>query len=122
MLLSPEEAASAASVFFSGGSGPFHAPRHHQPSEEEFFVVLEGPLKLTVGDKTVDPAPAGAFGFAPRFATHTFGNTLADQDVWMFTMNAPGGHDRGFELAQRAMGSPRFGELIAAHGFQFHGV
>jgi hypothetical protein len=39
----------------------------------------------------------------------------------MITINSPGGHDRGFEMIVREMGSERFGELLAAHGFQFHG-
>jgi quercetin dioxygenase-like cupin family protein len=122
VILNPEEAGGAASVFFSGGVEPFAAPPHHQPTEEEFFIILEGAMRLTIGNKTVEEALPGAFGFAPRFGTHAFSNARGGRGsmVRMFNMNAPGGHDRGFELAVKERSSPRFGELIAAHGFQFH--
>lgn len=120
VLLTPEESGGRASVFMEGVEAGFGAPPHHQPNEDEFFFVLEGPLRLTIGDVTAEAAPRGAFAFAPRFATHAFTNAT-DAKLRMFSMNSPGGHDRGFELATRiSRDSPGFGELIQAHGFQFH--
>jgi mannose-6-phosphate isomerase-like protein (cupin superfamily) len=120
LLLSPEESRAAASVFYLGVEQGFGAPPHHQPLEEEFFVVLKGPLHMTIGTETVIAA-TGAFGFAPRFGTHAFKNTWPER-AELISMNSPGGHDRGFEVGAREMGSERFPALIAAHGFQFHGA
>jgi quercetin dioxygenase-like cupin family protein len=119
VMLSPEEARAGASAFFGGLQKGFGAPPHHQPSEEEFFIVLKGPLFLNVGDKVAETAQRGAFGFAPRFGTHAF-QSRTDDEVFLFTMNSPGGHDRGFEMTLRELGTPQFGERIAHYGFQFH--
>jgi mannose-6-phosphate isomerase-like protein (cupin superfamily) len=119
LLLSPEESRGAASVFYLGVEPGFGAPPHHQPLEEEFFVLLRGPLQMTIGTETVEAA-TGAFGFAPRFGTHAFKNIWSER-AELISMNSPGGHDRGFEVGAREMGSERFAPLIAAHGFQFHG-
>lgn len=119
VMLNPEEARGGASVFFGGLEKGFGAPPHHQPSEEEFFIVLKGPLSLTVGNETEAQAQPGAFGFAPRFATHNFMN-FNDDRTFIFTINSPAGHDRGFELAVKESGTPNFGEKIGNFGFQFH--
>lgn len=118
VLLSPEESRASASVFFCGIEKGFGAPEHHQPTEEELFIVLDGPVSMHVGNKKMQ-APSGAFGFAPRFGTHAFVNEL-DKRALFFTINAPGGHDRGFELTLRELGKEGFGKKIEAHGFQFH--
>jgi quercetin dioxygenase-like cupin family protein len=119
VMLTPEESRSAATVFLGGLAKGYGAPPHHQPTEEEVFIVLDGSMELTIGNQTAETS-SGAFGFAPRFGTHAFMNKT-DRRVLLVTMNSPGGHDRGFEMATREFGSPRFPELITAHGFQFHG-
>jgi mannose-6-phosphate isomerase-like protein (cupin superfamily) len=119
VMLSPEESRGGASAFLGGIDKGFGAPAHHQPSEEEFFIVVQGPLNLRIGNQTVEAAPRGAFGFAPRFGTHAF-NNMVDHRVYLFTMNSPGGHDRGFEMTVRELGTPTFMERIAHYGFHFH--
>lgn len=118
VMLSPEESRASASVFFCGIDKGMGAPEHHQPTEEELFIVLDGPVQMNIGNSAFE-AQRGAFGFAPRFGSHAFVNPIEDR-AYLFTINAPGGHDRGFELSLRQLDGEQFGSLITAHGFQFH--
>jgi quercetin dioxygenase-like cupin family protein len=108
VLLSPEESRAQASVFYGGLKKGYGAPAHHQPTEEELFIVHQGPLQLTIGTATEQAAQHGAFGFAPRFASHAFVSNT-ERLVTLATINSPGGHDRGFELAVLNLGPERLG-------------
>ncbi|WOX07016.1 cupin domain-containing protein [Microbulbifer pacificus] len=119
VLLEPEQARASASVFFTSLSGGGMIPSHHQPTEDELFIVAEGPMVLSVGDGTTEIAQTGAFGFAPRFTSHSFANK-GNNPVKFFSINTPGGHERGFEYGEKSMADPDFMQKIAAHGFQFH--
>jgi mannose-6-phosphate isomerase-like protein (cupin superfamily) len=120
VLLSPEASASHASSFLLNLRGGFGAPLHHQCSEDECFIVLDGPLKLTVGNITLEGVGYGAFAYVPRYATHGF-QSAKDRPAQMFSMNSPGGHDRGFELGSTVSEeTPGFSDMIEAHGFTFH--
>ena len=107
------------------GAG-YGAEAHYQPSEEEFFYVLEGELKLTCGADTRVLKP-GAFGFAPRNATHGFTNTN-DGQTRVMTLNSPAGHERGFEMLREEMRKPEHAngpskalvERLSHHGWQMH--
>ena len=121
LMISPEESRSHASAFFCAINKGLGAPPHHQISEDEFFLIVSGSLRLRVGN-AVETAQSSAFGYAPRNATHTFTGE-ADELTVFYTMNSPGGHDRGFEAGTREAASfdqPRFRELMEAHGFTFH--
>jgi quercetin dioxygenase-like cupin family protein len=117
-LLCGDESAGYAMVSH-GMLVPQHfAGAHHQPSEDEIFLVLEGQLELTCGAGTRVLGPGG-FGFAPRNATHAFRN-VGDGQARMVTINAPAGHERGFEMMMREHKSERFRDLLAAHGWRVH--
>ena len=121
LILTPEESRSHASAFFNAIGKGLGAPAHHQISEDEFFLIVSGSLRLRVGN-AVETAQSSAFGYAPRNATHTFTGE-ADELTVFYTMNSPGGHDRGFEAGVREAASfdtPHFHELMEAHGFTFH--
>jgi mannose-6-phosphate isomerase-like protein (cupin superfamily) len=118
VLLSGDESSGRAVVFHYGIEPGYLAPPHHQPSEEEIFLVVEGDLELTAGNATT-VVPRGGFGFVPRFATHAFRNP-GRSDVRTVTVNSPAGHERGFEMLVREGDSPRLPELLVAHGWQVH--
>ena len=119
ILLSPEESRAHASAFLDGLDKHNSVAPHHQPSEDEFFILFSGALHLEVGNKAVEAAQYGAFGFAPRYATHAF-SCRTDASATFFSMNSPGGHDRGFEYGMTNSAKPGFFEGIEAHGFVFH--
>ena len=119
VLLEPEESAGHLTGFAHNVAPNFTAAPHHQPAEEEFFFVVDGEIQLTVGNLDIASAPAGAFAFAPRFATHGFSN-LREKTARLYTINSPGGHDRGFEYAAEHPRATDLQERVAAMGFHFH--
>ncbi|MGH6911657.1 MAG: cupin domain-containing protein, partial [Phenylobacterium sp.] len=119
VLLSGDEGSGRCVVFHYGIEPGYRAPSHHQPSEEEIFLVLEGTLDLTVGNVTTQ-VPRGGFGFVPRYGTHSFGNPMKQGDARTITINSPAGHERGFEMLVREGGSERLPELLVAHGWHVH--
>jgi mannose-6-phosphate isomerase-like protein (cupin superfamily) len=118
VLLSGDEGSGSAVAFLGRAEANYGAPAHHQPSEEEIFYVVEGELELTCGSLTRRVGP-GAFGFAPRNATHGFKNPT-DQVTTILTVNSPAGHERGFEMIMREGESDQFGQLLVAHGWRMH--
>jgi mannose-6-phosphate isomerase-like protein (cupin superfamily) len=118
VLLSGDEGGGSAVAFVGQAEPGYGAPAHHQPSEEELFYVVEGELDLTCGSMTRRVGP-GAFGFAPRNATHAFHNPTSAVTTFL-TVNSPAGHERGFEVIAREHQSDRLGELLVAHGWRMH--
>jgi len=118
VLVRPEESSAQASMFAGVLQPGFGAPPHHQPTEEEIFFVQDGAVRLIIGSQTA-MASRGAFGFAPRYCTHAFKNE-AQENALVVTINSPGGHDRGFELATKGLTMERLLPRMPAHGFEFH--
>ena len=78
------------------GEGP---PIHLHLNEDEFMYVLEGRLRLRLGEAD-HTAPAGSFVFIPRGLPHTWQNA-GDGDariLFVFTPASPG-MERFFERA-----------------------
>lgn len=121
LLVSGDETAGHAMCRLTSFPPAHAAPQHHQPTEEEFFYVLEGSVELTCGTST-GVLPPGAFGFAPRNGTHGFKNASSEEWARMLSLNSPAGHERGFEMIERERGSDRVGELLVAHGWRMHEV
>lgn len=118
VLLSGDEGAGRCVVFNYGVEPNYRAPPHHQPTEEEIFFIIEGELRLTVGNLTQD-IPRCGFGFIPRNATHGFVNPT-DKLTRTITLNSPAGHERGFEMVVRDAGKAAFADLVVAHGWRLH--
>ncbi len=118
VLLSGDEGSGRCTVFHYGLDADYLAPPHHQPSEEEIFLILEGSLELTAGNTTRE-VPRGGFGFAPRYGTHAFVNRTKNQ-TRMITINSPAGHERGFEMIVREGNSENLPRLLVAHGWRVH--
>lgn len=120
LLAAPEETGGTVSAFMNVVSDGWRTGEHHQPEEDEMFIVFDGPLLMRVGNASAASAQRGAFAYAPRFATHSFGGPEAGKRIAIFSLNAPAGHDRGFELAERLGKGPELFARISTYGFHFH--
>jgi len=109
VLADGDQTSGAVSIFEQTIYPGFVATHHHQAHEEELFFILEGEMKLTIGNQTVVAKP-GSFGYAPRWCTHHF-EPAGDRPSTMLTWNSPAGHERIFES---------FGRLVA-EGRHTHG-
>lgn len=109
--------------------GGFEPPPHTHQHEDEAFVVLEGQMIFTVGDKTLVAGP-GDLVFMPRGVQHGFqlGTPEARALIWM----TPAGLEAAFrDLSEPAealtlppvpVGPPDIPRLLAifhAHGIAF---
>jgi mannose-6-phosphate isomerase-like protein (cupin superfamily) len=122
VVLSGEDSRGRGAFFF-GELGPgYSAPPHFQPSEEEIFFVAEGNLTLRCGNRTL-AIKQGAFGFAPRGATHGFVNP-GPGVARVITLNTPAGHERGFERMSEYMHGKHDAEglvnMMHNHGWVTH--
>lgn len=101
LLLSGEESAGRFMVSLITLMPGFGPPRHHQPKEDELFLVVDGEIEMTIGDET-QTVGKGDFGYAPACTTHAF-TALGDKPAVLFSINNPGGHERGFEYFSKAV-------------------
>jgi mannose-6-phosphate isomerase-like protein (cupin superfamily) len=76
---------SAITAYIRPGEGP---PPHLHRDRDEYFYVLEGTYKLTVGDTEATVGP-GAMVFVPRGTVHAFTNT-AGSDGKLLEWTIPG--------------------------------
>ena len=96
----------------AGSPGP---PPHVHESEEEAFYVVEGELKVQIGERTLQ-ARAGTFALVPRGTVHTFSNP-APRPARVLFIVSPAGFERAFEemaeVAPRADEPPNMEKLLA---------
>ena len=76
----------AEATFPAGMNGP---PPHSHRYTTDTFYVLEGTLRMTVGDREID-ASAGSYFLVPPGVVHTFAN-ISDEPVRFLNISAPGG-------------------------------
>lgn len=96
----------------AGAPGP---PPHIHESEEEAFYVVEGELKVQIGERTLQ-ARAGTFALVPRGTVHTFSNPTPRPARALFILS-PAGFEKAFEemaeVAPRADEPPNMEKLLA---------
>jgi mannose-6-phosphate isomerase-like protein (cupin superfamily) len=68
-------------------------PLHLHTEEDEFWYVLEGEIRFTVGEEVIDAGP-GAFAYIPMGTPHTF-QVLTDSARW-FGAGTPANLDQWF--------------------------
>jgi quercetin dioxygenase-like cupin family protein len=106
-------------TFPAGMQGP---PPHRHSHTTDTFYVLEGTLRVTVGDREVD-APAGSYILVPPNVVHTFANT-SDEPVRFLNINAPGGWENYLRDLAGAMrsgvmpGTAEFAQVVAKYDFE----
>ncbi len=69
---------------------------HVHTREDEFTLVLAGPIGVRIGDETVEELPAGSCLVKPRDVPHALWN-VTDQPARIIEVVAPGGVERYFE-------------------------
>lgn len=103
-----------------GTAGP---PPHLHEQLTDTFYVLEGSLRVQVGEREMT-APAGSFVLVPPGVAHTFAND-GDTPARFLNINAPGGWEwylRDLASAVQAgimPGSPAFAEKMTRHDFSY---
>ena len=83
-----------------GASGP---PVHVHSHEDEAFYVIEGALRMQVGDE-IHEVPAGSFVWVPRGTAHGFANA-SDGVTRMLGLAVPGGIEHFFEAQAEYLSS-----------------
>ncbi len=119
MLLNGDEGSGRSVILQHSIVAGYLAAEHHQPSEEEVFMVFDGALDLTAGNATTE-LQRGGFGFVPRYGTHRFSNPMNEGQTRIVCVNSPAGHERGFQTLSSKIDSPNLPELIVAHGWSMH--
>jgi mannose-6-phosphate isomerase-like protein (cupin superfamily) len=104
----------------TGANPPLHQHEH----EDEAFYVLQGRVRVLVGDAAID-GEAGSFVFAPRGVPHTFARQPGD-DLKMLLMIAPAALERFFDEVSRLSDSEQqdpsmLSTLAARYGVQVLG-
>ena len=105
-------------TFPAGTNGP---PPHAHRHTTDTFYVLEGTLRMTVGDREID-AFAGSYFLVPPGVVHTFAN-ISDEPVRFLNISAPGGLEKYVRDIADAMrsgampGTPHFATIAAKHDF-----
>jgi len=64
------------------------APLHVHHADDEAWYVLEGVLRLRIGDKTYEAGPRSA-AFAPKGTPHAYGNARRGQAVRYMLVTTP---------------------------------
>lgn len=69
---------------------------HAHGREDEFSLVLAGPIGLRTGDETIEEVPTGSWLVKPRSIPHAMWNR-SDQPARVLEVVMPGGLERYFE-------------------------
>ncbi len=69
---------------------------HAHTREDEFSLVLAGPIGVRAGERTVEEVPTGSWLIKPREVPHAMWN-LSDEPARVLEVVTPGGLERYFE-------------------------
>jgi quercetin dioxygenase-like cupin family protein len=69
---------------------------HAHTREDEFSLVLEGPIGVRAGDATTEEVPTGSWLVKPRAVPHAMWN-VSDHPARVLEVVMPGGLERYFE-------------------------
>ncbi|MFI6095757.1 cupin domain-containing protein [Lentzea sp. NPDC051213] len=104
----PEDATGGALTVIRNTVLPGNAPPIHvHTREDEFWVVLEGVVRIWIGGTTLEECEswdveAGGFAFAPRGLPHTFDTVTDSAKVLIGAL--PGALEKYFQSVGRAEG------------------
>ena len=106
---------TAVETVAAPGQGP---PLHVHRDQDEVIYVLEGALRVKLGDELIEAAP-GAFAFIPRGVPHTWQSVGAARFLVTLTPASPGFEQlflRYAELAAEERGVEAFAWLAVETG------
>lgn len=69
---------------------------HTHRREDEFSLILSGPIGVRTGDRTVEDVPTGSWLIKPRSVPHAMWN-VSDQPARVLEVVTPGGLEHYFE-------------------------
>jgi quercetin dioxygenase-like cupin family protein len=99
----------------------YASPVHRHSREDELFIILDGQLRVQVGDEHYD-APTGAITYAPRGLAHGF-QVTSDLARFMILTTPAGFEEWFFQTGEPARervvppmpgGPPDIGKLVAS--------
>lgn len=100
------------------GSGP---PLHVHHREDEYFYIVEGEAKFSVGGKII-LSTGGDFLFGPRDVPHTFVN-CGKTPLRMLVVTRPAGFERFFRDASDALAAAgKFDPAVLAQVAARYGI
>lgn len=92
------------------------APLHIHTREDEYFYVLEGTLKVRLGDETFEAGPR-SFVFLPRNIPHEWDVVGAEATLLMMTI--PAGLDTFLDELHAAPSAEARQQVAAKYGITF---
>lgn len=94
---------------------------HTHTREDEFSLVISGPIGVRTGEETVEEVPTGSWLVKPRSLPHAMWN-LSDEPARVLEVVVPGGLERYFEEIAPVLRehgpewTRRYQELAASYG------
>ena len=94
---------------------------HIHTNEDEFSLVLSGPIGIRSADETIEEVPTGTWLIKPRSVPHAMWN-LADEPARVLEVVMPGGLERYFEEIEPVLRehgpewTKRYAALAEAYG------
>jgi quercetin dioxygenase-like cupin family protein len=94
---------------------------HVHTAEDEFSLVLAGPIGVRSGDETIEEIPTNSWLVKPRSVPHAMWN-LGDEPARVLEVVMPGGLERYFEEIEPVLRNhgpewtKRYSELAEAYG------
>ena len=104
------------SEIVQSGEGP---PPHTHKNEEEALYVLEGDLRVTIGNDTVTGGP-GTFFLIPRGTVHTQAQA-GSSPVRLLIIFSPAAFEKFFEEVAGETDMDKITAVAARHGMEFVG-
>jgi quercetin dioxygenase-like cupin family protein len=98
---------------------------HTHTKEDEFSLVLAGPIGLRSGNETTEEVPTGTWLVKPRSIPHAMWN-LGDEPARVLEVVMPGGLERYFEEIEPVLRehgpewTKRYAALAEAYGLTIH--
>lgn len=93
-------------------------PMHRHIREDETFLIIDGHLRVTVGERDEVVGP-GAVAFLPQDQSHSWW-VAGDAPATFYVLGTPAGLDRFFpELALAAAGNPPPMEQVIATSLRY---
>ncbi len=119
LKISARDTSGALCVYDTYRFKPGGPPLHVHYEQDEWFLVLEGEVRIQIGDETFH-LKAGDSAFAPRGLPHAF-RSLGETARMMVTFQPAGTMEAFFASGMVDPNSQAFKDLSLAHGMEVVG-
>lgn len=96
---------------------------HMHTHEDEFSLVLAGPIGVRAGERTIEEVPVGTWLVKPRSVPHAMWN-ISDQPARVLEVVMPGGLEHYFEEIEPVLKehgpewTKRYSEIAESYGLE----